>query len=308
MKKISFFLMYIIFSLLASNVVVASDNTFIGTETVEELYEDLDIIIEESHASYQDGEISLEELNFSRTHKIFIDTLPYIFNEKTVTADTLKELLNNSDYVYYMPIYREHETVFLTIAKGLEITESDYELFEKVSASEEEIARLERDVGRWNVTERGVTDEPRDPSMDYIGLMESYLDYKNIHNAEIYYVGMIHPRSLVTAVVFTGKKTESGEDEILFVAVDALKYDGSGNLISVDPYIYEDDGDFEIEDAEYTYEELRELSKEFDLDPGTAGGGGLVKKRNYGVYAALIAGVVVIAIGITLITKKKLKR
>ena len=56
MKKISFFLMYIIFSLLASNVVVASDNTFIGTETVEELYEDLDIIIEESHAPYQDGE------------------------------------------------------------------------------------------------------------------------------------------------------------------------------------------------------------------------------------------------------------
>ena len=146
---------------------------------MDEVYEDLDIIMEESSAPYKDGELTLDELNFERTQKIFIDTLPYFFNEKEVTADSLKELINNFDYVYYMPIYREHETVFLTIAKGSEVTEEDYQLFEQVSVPEEEIAKLERDVGRWCVTEIGV-DNPRDPSTDYIGLMESYIDYSSL--------------------------------------------------------------------------------------------------------------------------------
>ena len=285
--------------LLSGNIVRAdSDNIFVGTDTVDEVYEDLDIIMEESSAPYQDGELTPDELNFERTQKIFIDTLPYFFKEKKVTADSLKELINNSDYVYYMPIYREHETVFLTIARGSEITEENYQLFEQVSITDEELARLERDVGRWCVTEIGV-DKPRNPSTDYIGLMESYLAYKDIHNAEVYFVSTINPKSPITAVVFTGKMTESGEDEIIFVAVDSLQYNGFGNLISVEPYLYEDDGDYEIEDAEYTYEELRELSKEFDLGPGLSGGGGASQKHSWIPIAAVIA---VLCLGIVICT------
>lgn len=179
MKKIIILFSGIIISLLFCSTAFASDNFFVGTDTVDEVYEDLDIIMEESSAPYKDGELTLDELNFERTQKIFIDTLPYFFNEKEVTADSLKELINNFDYVYYMPIYREHETVFLTIAKGSEVTEEDYQLFEQVSVPEEEIAKLERDVGRWCVTEIGV-DNPRDPSTDYIGLMESYIDYSSL--------------------------------------------------------------------------------------------------------------------------------
>lgn len=310
MKKKTLFCVYlaITISLLVSSNAFASDNTFVGTDTVDEVYVDLDIIMEESSAPYEDGALTLDELNFERTQKIFIDTLPYFFKEENVTADSLKELINNADYVYYMPIYREHETVFLSIAKGSEITEEDYQLFEQVSAPEEEIAKLERDVGRWCVTEIGIDEKTKDPSTDYIGLMESYLDYKDIHNAEVYFVSTINPKSPITAVVFTGKKTGPGEDEIIFVAVDSLQYDGFGNLISVEPYEYEDDGDYEIEDAEYTYEELRELSKQINLDPElTGGGGGISKRINYGVYIAIVAGVIIIA-GVIILIRKRTQR
>lgn len=307
MKKILVIISIVFVNVLFSINVFASDNVFVGSETVEEVYGDIDIILEESSASYKDGEITLEDLNFERTQKIFVDTLPYFFNEKTVTASSLKELIDNLDYVYYMPIFREHETVFLTIAKGLELSESDYELLEQVSAPDDAIAELERDIDRWCITGIGITDEPWDPSMDYIGKVDNYLTYKNIHNAEIYFVSRINPDSLISAVCFTGNKTESGEDEILFIAVDRLAYDESGQLVckkrGFDDY-------YDVSEAEYTYEDLRTMNNRSIVDPEATGGGGggLVKKGNYGVYAAIIAGVVVIAVVIVLITKKKLQR
>ena len=167
---------------------------------------------------------------------------------------------------------------------------------------------LER-VGRWFVSQVRIPDDPQNPSFDYMGLMESYLEYKNIHNSEVYFISRINPKSMITAAVITGKQNEQGEEEIIFVAVDTLQYDESGNLISVEPYKVYDDGDFEIEDAEYTYEELRELSKEFDLNPGMAGGGGggRAKRVNYGVYIAIAVGVIVL-VGIIVVLVKKMVR
>lgn len=312
MKKVITIISVLAISLLISLPVYVSDNVFAGTEMGEEIYEDLNIIIEESNgiASYKDGELTINELNFDWIQRIYIDTLPYFFTEEKITAESLKELIDESDYMYYMPVHREQETVFLNIAKGQELTESDYELLEQVSAPDDEIEKLERDVDHWCVMAVSISDGPTTPGEDYMGLMESYLEYKGIHNAEVYFVSRINPKSMMTGVVFTGNKTDSGEDEIIFVAIDTLQYDEEGYLISVEMY-EEDDGDFEVEDAEYTYAELRELSKEFDeMESDMAGGagGGIGSSTNYGVYIAIIAGVILLVVIIALVAKKKMKR
>ena len=61
MKKIFVIISIVFVNVLFSSNVFASENIFIGLETVEEVYEDIDIILEESSASYKDGEITLEE-------------------------------------------------------------------------------------------------------------------------------------------------------------------------------------------------------------------------------------------------------
>ena len=310
MKKSFCVLVIIVGCLFFSYTAFASDNVFVGMETVEEVLVDYDrIVLGINLGVYKDGDMTEEDLDFSRVQKIFIDTLPDIFNDDNTSADTLKCFLDNSNYVYYMPINRQHESLFLTIAKGLEVTEEDYKYFEEIKMTDEEIAEAEEDAGHWIVTEVGLYDEQRDSSMDYMGLMESYLEYKDIHNAEVYFVSNINPKSMITGVVFTGKQTDSGEDEIIFVAVDTLQYDGLGNLISIEKYELEDDGDYEIEDAEYTFEELRELNKDNKLDSGLSGGGGggAGKSINFGLYIVIIVGFIVL-VGIIVVLAKKLVR
>ena len=303
MKKLYCVLGIIILCLLESNWAFASDNVFVGMDTVDEVLEDYNTIVSGMNlGTYIDGELSEEELDFSRAQKIYIDTFPDVFKEEKISAEVLKEFLNKSNYVYYIPINRTNESLFLTLAVGAEVSPT-------ANLTEEEVAWIQERAGHWVVTEVGLYDEPRDSTMDYMGLMESYLEYKDIHNAEVYFVSNINPQSMITGIVFTGKQTEAGEDEIIFVAVDTLQYDEAGNLISIGKYELEDDGDYEIEDAEYTYEELRELSKELDMDPGMSGGSGsIVKKRNYGVYVAIIAGVIVLAGIIAVIIKMKVQR
>ena len=71
----------------------------------------------------------------------------------------------------------------------------------------------------------------------------------------------------------------------------------------------EDDGDYEIEDAEYTLEELRELNKDNKLDSGLSGGGGggAGKSINFGLYIVIIVGFIVL-VGIIVVLAKKLVR
>ena len=276
-----------------------SDNYFAGMDTAGGELEDLEFIAEGANlTTFQDGIISEEDIDLSQTYKLFIDAIPAFFEREEITADSLKEFLDSSIYAYYMPIYREHETVFLTIAKGSELNP-------EVNLNDEEKEWILERAGKWCVTEVSVPDDPQDSTLDYRRKMESYLEYKNIHNAEIYFVSWINPESLMNAVCFTGNKTETGKDEIIIVAVDFLTYDESGNLTvkkrGSDEY-------FDVTEAEYTYEELWERNKGTNKNPELSGGGGSASKRiPYGVYIAVAAGVIIIA-GVIIFVRKKAQR
>ena len=300
-RLIIIFFALLSFVLVNNSVSAATDNVFVGMDTVAEL-DDLDFIAKEANmGEFEDGEILPGDLDFSRIQKIYIDTLPYLFNDEKLNAASLKELLNNSNYVYKMPIYREHETVFLTIAKGLELSPD-------VDLPEEGIAYIQERAGKWIVSDVGIPDKQLDPKEDYMGLMESYLKLKDIHNAEIYFVSSINPKSMMNAVCFTGKQTETGEDEIIFVAMDDLTYDKYGNLVVE---VYETGEFLDISEAEYTYEELRKMNEEKtqNYNPELSGGvGGRSKITNYGVYFVIIAGTIIAAGTILFIRKKRIQR
>jgi len=283
-------LMISISAACASVVLGDSDNTFVGMDMASEL-DDLDYIAQDANkTTFEDGEITADELDFSRIQKIYVDTLPYFFKDQTIDADSLKELINNANYVYYMPLYREHQTFFLTIAIGRELSPEGEALL-----TEEGKAHIRERAGRWIVSETAFSDVPLDPATDYMGLMESYLELKDIHNAEIYFVSRINPESRINAVCFTGKKTDSGDDEIIFVAVDKLKYDESGVL--------------DYSDAEYTYDELRKMNEEENMDPEYSGGGGGTGKRDISwIYIPIAIVVIVIAGTVFTSVRNRLKR
>ncbi len=293
MKKSLLMILLVLISVSALGVSAVrgdSDNTFVGMDTASEL-DDLDYILQDANGpKFEDGEITAEELDFSRIQKIHINTLTYFFKDQETDAGSIKEMLDDADYVYYMPLYREHQTIFLTIAIGRELSPEGEAIL-----TEEGKAYIRERAGKWIVSEVGISEEPLDPATDYMGLMESYLELKDIHNAEIYFVSRINPESMINAVCLTGKKTESGEDEMIFVAVDKLEYDESGVL--------------DYSDAEYTYEELRKMNEEDDWGPEYSGGGGGTGKRDISWIYIPIA-VVVIAIAGTVFTsvRRKMRR
>ena len=288
MKKIIIGLLCIVaISLLASNLVFASDNTFVGTDTMSE---DLDTCIDDiiDASSISDiGRLTEDEIEYSHTQKIFEVSPSDLFKEKSINSNSLKAIIENSEYFYEMRIYRRFETFYFTIEKG---HEPDPELIKQGLFPDEEIARMKENVGKWQVGGHGVSSYPLDPAGDYLGLMESYLQQKDIHNAEVYFIGpVVDPESTNYAVVLTGKTIESGEDEMIFVGLDMLGYDGEGNLV----YDWYDKQNPDYTEAEYTYKELRKMYKE--------------KNQNPAVYIAIAAGVISIA-GVITIVRKRIQR
>ena len=125
---------------------------------------------------------------------------------------------------------------------------------------------------------------------------------KDIHNAEIYFIGRINDQAAYYAVIFTGRKMENGEDEIFFVAPEQLEYDDEGNLV----YSWYDSGIKDFTEAEYTYAELRKIHKETYYIPGT-GGGGIRIPTVLKIGFPVLIGVIIIWCIIKAILRKRRK-
>ena len=260
-----------------------TDNTFVGGDpdsVAQELESVTDDIISKSDISPY-SMLTEDEIEYSHTKRLYIVSTSDLFKEKSITADTLKEIIENSEYVYFMKLYREKETFDLIISKG---REPDPELVEQGLFSDEELAYFENQVGKWKVSGYGVSDYPLDPSRDWYGLMESYLKQKGIHDAEIYFIDRINDESSHYAVVFTGEKAENGEDEIIFVGLDMLDYDRSGNLI----YQWFQESSPDFTKAEYTFEELWEKNEKMKRETALEG-------------RTIIPGIIVVIVGVILI-------
>lgn len=287
-KRIPIFLLIIILLIIPCATIYASDdndNTFAGMDTIqEELAPYLDDIIADSdYCSYP--KITEEEIDYTRIRKLYIVSSNDLFRRK-ISAESLKELILNSEYVYDIRVYRENYTLSLSLCKGEEPEpEEEY--------SEELLQYLQEHAGKWYVYGIGASDYPLDPALDCFGIMEAYLKRKNIHNAEIYFIDRLNRDASYYAVVFTGQKTKKGEDEILFVAPEQLEYDEEGNLV----YSWYNSGIREYTWAEYTYAELRAIRLTGGADTKTLW-----------INIAFIVGVLVITAVVTTLIRRRKKR
>ena len=248
---------------ITNHVVLASDdNTFIGPETIEEdLSSDIDKILSKYWiVSSKDGILKKEDIDFSRAQKIYYVSPADFYKDKKVTAESLKEIINSSEYIYELKIEREYNTIHMTLGIG---SEPDPELIEKGILTDDQIAYLKEKAGKWSVISHNALDVPfPDPTQngireqDDMEIMEAFLELEDIHNAEIYFIGRLNNELAKYAVVFTGKKTETGEDEIIFVGVEQLEYDTNGELV----YSWYD-GIHDYTKAKYTYAQVRKLYK-----------------------------------------------
>lgn len=296
---------------ITNRVVLASDdNTFIGPETIEEdLSSDIDKILSAYWiVSSKDGILKKEDIDFRRAQKIYYVSPADFYKDKKVTAESLKEIINSSEYIYELKIEREHNTIHMTLGIG---SEPDPELIEKGILTDDQIAYIKEKAGKWSVISHNALDVPvPDPAQngireqDDMEIMEAFLELENIHNAEIYFIGRLNNELAKYAVVFTGKKTETGEDEIIFVGVEQLEYDANGGLV----YSWYD-GIHDYTKAKYTYAQVWKLYKRssfnnrfLDFIADLVGTGSLVWIC---IAVVVVGGVVAIIVGKKKLVKSK---
>ena len=288
-------LCFILVSSVTHQIVFASDNdnTYAGMDTMEDdLNTCIDDIIKHSDDFGSVQKLKEEEIDFSRTRRQYDVDPSILFKERKATADSLKEIIENSEYAYFVLIYRGTETFNFIIEKG---TEPDPEKVKQGLFTEEALAYFEKYLGKWHVTGSGDPYFYLEPKNDCFGLMEKYLELKDIHNAEIYFIGRVNNECAYYAVVFTGQKTESGEDEIIFVGVEQLEYDDQGNLV----YNWYSSGIRDYTEAEYTYAEMRKKYK------GNLFNNQLFDWINTGTWVWLCIAIMVIGCVVAIIVGKK---
>ena len=282
-----------------TTIYASDDNTYAGMDTIAD---DLDPIWDDVIAAgyYAPGNnpLTKDDIDYSRTRKQYDVSASDLFKEERISAESLKEIITNSEYTYFMLLYREHDTLDFIIEKG---REPDPELIEKGILTEEEIEYLRKNAGKWKIGGNGVSAYPRNPALDCFGIMDAYLELKGIHNAEIYFIGRINDDASYYDVIFTGRKMDNGEDEILFVAPEQLEYDDEGNLV----YSWYDSGIKDFTEAEYTYEELQKIHKETYYIPGPAGGGIRVPIGFWIGLGVLVLALIVLCIVLVVLGKRR---
>ena len=207
-------------------------NVLVGSAESDEILTDIDVILKDVE-SY---DITQDSLILENTIKVYTNI--NVLKQEIKNADEMREFLKEADYVYGLPAYTDSAAYYLTIAMGDEISE---EMLDKANISEEGRIYLASLVGKWNVTEVRADEHSENPRIDdYYVKINNFLNCYGLENSEVFFVGGITSKSIVTAICFTDGH------EPYYVAVDNIDMDAK----SIE----------EIEDTVYTYDEIKEFS------------------------------------------------
>lgn len=267
-------------------------NTIDGVETAEdELTPDYEIFfksIAKSMSTKAVPAVTNEDFDYSKAVKVYNDI--NIFEDNNTNLERIQEKLKTADYVYFLPIYRENKAYVYTLGKGLPFRE---ELRDTGTFTDEDISYIESVEGRWDYTEVTVFDN----EFDYIEDAKRMLEYNNIQNTRVYFVGGAGS-GLTYIAVLCG---ENGD--IHFNIISGI--DENDNVISE-----QENRSYKL----YTYDEMKVLAErggEVQSDQLD----GLVhhsESKNHFWSALFAAGAVLavtaIAVSVTIAIKKKHKK
>lgn len=258
MKKIIVSL--IILCLITVNCIPAYANTIVGADTIEELRQNEELILESANQILSNQivfPIKGEAIDYNKAIKVYVDV--DILEDSELNAEKMRAYAENAEYVYYLPIYLDEESICLTISKGKEVSEQAKAVLES-----EDIERLQSVVGKWYVPEVEIFSG----HLDYINDIKSTLENSNINDSKVYFLGGISGNLPLVAVLC------SENSNAQFKIIDRFDSNGSSTTEAGDGNITEEDNIL------YSYDEIKAIASEGNLESKQTGAIGQTDRTN----------------------------
>lgn len=144
MKKIITYLL--VFSMMVTFSITAYASDFSGNAEFD-LSDISDKIVTAVNEVYgnQGITITADNVDYSKAYKVYVDT--NVFELSTNAADEIKDVLENGNYIYVLPIHAANGTVVVNLQKGLPLSDNA-----KKVLTEEEQQEVKNNVGQWIVS------------------------------------------------------------------------------------------------------------------------------------------------------------
>lgn len=282
MKKLVVLLIFALFILCNTLPCVASSKY--SFENNEELLEitDLKEYIAEYTNSFTNSinPVTENDVQLERAIKVFTGINDALTENNVIDYSRATEIFSEANYVYFIPVNVDEETLYYTLAVGKEVTERAEQLL-----SPTEISQLEEEVGEWVITE--INQYP-----SFIDYKEELLEYikSNNHILDVFFIGG-----------FTGNK----------ITVLCVTDSNDSFFVNFNESL-KDDGIIELNPTTIAYEEAIESLKSIPPLKDGEVGRYLIQKNNVKSnnltlqWSCVIVGIVIIAcVMLVVLVKKK---
>lgn len=266
-------------------------NTFIGSDTIDEIKDIEDVIVEDvnSYTEIEEFEsINNSDIDYNKMYRVY-SSAGILDNDK-LNNEIMQNFVDNKEYDYTMPIYCNGKNVEMILDK---IEELSYE--ENNNLPTDVLEFRKNNLGKWIVSSISFGTE----EYDYIGTVNKMLQDNNINNANVYILSGITSIRLNTLVAVICP--ENNEDAKIFLQSSKLDND---KLYTFD----------EIKAiAEQDAEELKNLSEGTYGDDATpiqtsVDAAAPTPDNNKIIIISAVSGVAVLAIAIAAICIVKKKK
>ena len=241
-------------------------NVFVGSDEADEIFEDMDLILEDVGLDVTQEEIEKHMDKIIREY-VGVD----ILKSNIKSADEMRRTLKDADYIYILPIFTKNADYELFLQRGLPGLEG-------ANLEEDRKEYVERRTGRWCVPTIGACEIDGDPPIpDYQENMDTFLKFYGIENSETFFLRGKKSNSRIMAVCFT-EEGEKKDDGPYYVALNKINPAAKTKE--------------EVERAVFTYDEMKEYAK---ANVPSGGGPGVTEIEAILILAGAVAAAAVIA-------------
>ena len=236
MKKLFVFIVLLFVLIVSCIPSYAYTNTDIYS--IDELKQCENIILDSANRileSQNKSQIDSDDIDYAKAIKIFVNA--NILDNEELDNEMLQNYLESAEYIYYLPVYVDGNSVYLTVSKGRELTERARTVLEQ-----EDIERLESLVGKWFVPEIQIYPY----IVDFNNDVELSMKENGINEASIYYFGGISGNIPLVAVIC------SNDSGIKFKIVKEIKNQSDLSL----------GGEENQKEDIFSYEEIKKIASE----------------------------------------------
>ena len=190
-------------------------NTFIGSDTIDEIKDIEDVIVEyaNSYTEIEEFEsINNSDIDYNKMYRVY-SSAGILDNDK-LNNEIMQNFVDNKEYDYTMPIYCNGKNMEMILDKIEELSDE-----ENNNLPTDVLEFRKNNLGKWIVSSISFGAE----EYDYIGKVNKMLQDNNINNANVYILSGITSIRLNTLVAVICP--ENNEDAKIFLQSSKLDND-----------------------------------------------------------------------------------